>query len=65
MANEELEKLSTNLKQMQDKFTNDWKEDIVKEIDMQATKHQEVLESGKGLFCSGLILLPKIKEIYD
>lgn len=50
MASEELEKLSTSLKQMQDKFTDDWRDKIEKQIDLKATKHKQNLESGKGIF---------------
>lgn len=48
MANEELEKLSSSLKQMQDKFTSDWAGKIESQIDLKATKHREILETGRG-----------------
>lgn len=48
MANEELEKLSTSLKQMQDKFTSKLKDEIENQIEMKAEKHKDNLETGKG-----------------
>lgn len=48
MACEELEKLSTNLKQMHEKFSNDQGDNILKQIENLGIKHRESLSSGKG-----------------
>ena len=48
MADEEVNKLTASLKQMQDKFTNDWKGQFEKQLDEKAIRHRENIESGKG-----------------
>lgn len=48
MAEEELQKLEVSLKQVQDKFIDEWKGQFEKQLDEKAAKNKEMLESGKG-----------------
>jgi hypothetical protein len=48
MAAEELTKLELSLKQVQDKFKDEWKGKFEKQVDEKAVKHKEMLKSGKG-----------------
>lgn len=52
MAEEELQKLEVSLKQVQDKFIDEWKGQFEKQLDEKAAKNKEMLESGKGILVS-------------
>ncbi|KAK3749911.1 hypothetical protein QZH41_017367 [Actinostola sp. cb2023] len=49
MAEEEVNKLASSLKQMQDKFVNDWKGPFEKQLDDKTKEHQENMDCGKEI----------------